>query len=88
MGAIKATGSTLAAVLDKKDSVGFIDSCFSSAGFFTKLERFDRHIDTLKRKGVKADRIYICSPNYLYDSCICFALSSDYGAGVNCSARA
>ncbi|MDY6800775.1 MAG: Gfo/Idh/MocA family oxidoreductase, partial [Bacteroidota bacterium] len=42
--------------------------------FFTEYERFDRHIDKLKRKGKKIDYVSICTPNYLHDSHIRFAL--------------
>lgn len=42
--------------------------------FFTEFERFDRHLEKLRRKGEKADYISICSPNYLHDAHIRFAL--------------
>ena len=47
MKAIKDTGNTLVAALDKNDSVGIIDSHFPNADFFVEYERFDRHIDLL-----------------------------------------
>ena len=72
--AIKETNNILLAALDKFDSVGQIDSYFPNADFFTEYERFDRHIDKLKRKGTKIDYVSICSPNYLHDSHIRFAL--------------
>jgi UDP-N-acetyl-2-amino-2-deoxyglucuronate dehydrogenase len=72
--AIKETGNNLIAALDKFDSVGIIDSYFPYADFFTEFERFDRHIDKLKRNGTKVDYVSICSPNYLHDSHIRFAL--------------
>ncbi|MFW5721652.1 MAG: Gfo/Idh/MocA family protein, partial [Bacteroidota bacterium] len=72
--AIKDTGNTLVASLDKYDCVGKIDSYFPNSDFFTEYERFDRHIDKLKRKGEKIDYVSICSPNYLHDSHIRFAL--------------
>jgi len=74
MQAIKDTGHTLVAALDKFDSVGIIDSYFPQADFFTEFERFDRHIDKLRRNGTKIDYVSICSPNYLHDSHIRFAL--------------
>lgn len=74
MKAIKETGHRLVAALDPNDSVGVIDSYFPSADFFTEFERFDRHIDKLRRKGQKVDFISICSPNYLHDAHIRFAL--------------
>jgi len=72
--AIKDTGNTLVATLDKFDCVGKIDSYFPDSDFFTEYERFDRHIDKLKRKGKKIDYVSICTPNYLHDSHIRFAL--------------
>ena len=74
--AIKETGNKLVAALDINDSVGIIDSYFPEADFFVEFERFDRHIDKLRRKGTRVDYISICSPNYLHDSHIRFALRS------------
>lgn len=74
MNAIKETGNNLIAALDKFDSVGVIDSYFPDADFFTEFERFDRHFDKIKRGGKKIDFVSICSPNYLHDSHIRFAL--------------
>ena len=76
MNAIKETGNTLVAALDPSDSVGIIDSYFPHADFFVEFERFDRHIDKLRRKGAPADYVSICSPNYLHDAHIRFALRS------------
>ena len=72
--AIKETGNNLLASLDKFDSVGRIDGFFPKSDFFVELERFDRHFDKLKRTGTKIDYVSICSPNYLHDSHIRFAL--------------
>jgi UDP-N-acetyl-2-amino-2-deoxyglucuronate dehydrogenase len=72
--AIKETGNNLAAAMDKFDSVGIIDSYFPHADFFTEFERFDRHLDKLRRQGKKVDYVSICSPNYLHDAHIRFAL--------------
>jgi UDP-N-acetyl-2-amino-2-deoxyglucuronate dehydrogenase len=72
--AIKDTGNNLLASLDKFDSVGLIDSYFPESDFFVEFERFDRHFDKLKRNGTKIDYVSICSPNYLHDSHIRFAL--------------
>jgi UDP-N-acetyl-2-amino-2-deoxyglucuronate dehydrogenase len=80
--AIKDTGNRLIAALDPFDSVGFIDSYFPEADYFSEYERFDRHIDKLKRQGITTDYISICSPNYLHDSHIRFALKS--GADAIC----
>jgi UDP-N-acetyl-2-amino-2-deoxyglucuronate dehydrogenase len=74
MRAIKDTNNNLIAALDKCDSVGIIDSFFPQADFFTEYERFDRHIDKLRRHGQKIDYVSICTPNYLHDSHIRFAL--------------
>jgi UDP-N-acetyl-2-amino-2-deoxyglucuronate dehydrogenase len=72
--AIKETGNNLLASLDKFDSVGLIDNYFPESDFFVEFERFDRHFDKLKRTGTKIDYVSICSPNYLHDSHIRFAL--------------
>jgi UDP-N-acetyl-2-amino-2-deoxyglucuronate dehydrogenase len=66
--AIKETKNNLVAALDKFDSVGIIDSYFPEADFFVEFERFDRHLDKLRRKGRSIDYLSICSPNYLHDS--------------------
>ena len=82
MKAIKETGNDLVAAFDKNDSVGIIDSYFPQAAFFTEYERFDRHLEKLKRINKKIDYIAICSPNYLHDAHIRFGLR--YGADVIC----
>jgi len=82
MKAIKDTGNTLIAALDKNDSVGILDSYFPEADFFTEFERFDRHIEKLRRKGITTHFVSVCSPNYLHDSHIRFGLR--VGANVIC----
>lgn len=82
MQAIKDTNNNLVAALDKNDSVGIIDSYFPEADFFVEYERFDRHLDLLKRKGTKIDYVSIATPNYLHDSHIRFALRQ--GASAIC----
>ena len=72
--AIKDTGNNLLASLDSFDSVGILDGYFPQSDFFVEFERFDRHFDKLKRTGTKIDYVSICSPNYLHDSHIRFAL--------------
>jgi UDP-N-acetyl-2-amino-2-deoxyglucuronate dehydrogenase len=73
--AIKETGNIVVAALDKNDSVGIIDSYFPEADFFTEFERFDRHLELLRRgEAGKVDYVTICSPNYLHDAHIRFAL--------------
>ena len=84
MQAIKATGNDLVAAVDPSDSVGIIDSYFPDSAFFTEFERFDRHLDKLQRQrgGQGVDHVAICSPNYLHDSHIRFALRA--GADAIC----
>jgi UDP-N-acetyl-2-amino-2-deoxyglucuronate dehydrogenase len=84
MQAIKATGNDLVAALDPNDSVGIIDSHFPNAEFFTEFERFDRHLDKARRagSGKQVEYVSICSPNYLHDSHMRFALRS--GADAIC----
>ncbi len=78
MKAIKDTGNILVAALDKYDGIGIIDSYFPDAEFFTEPERFDRHIDKLRRGKVnKIDYVSICTPNYLHDAHIRLALRND-----------
>lgn len=84
MQAIKATGNMLVAAYDPNDSVGIIDSHFPDADFFTEFERFDRHLDKRRRanNGGAVDFVSICSPNYLHDAHMRFALRS--GADAIC----
>ena len=82
MKAIKDTGNKLLAAVDKHDSVGILDSYFPEADFFTEFERFDRHVEKLKRQGSKTDYVAVCSPNYLHDAHIRFGLR--IGANVIC----
>ena len=80
MKAIRETGNTLLAAFDPNDSVGILDSYFPNADFFIEFERFDRHVDKLRRKGKRIDYVAICSPNYLHDAHIRFALRSNADA--------
>lgn len=80
MRAIRDTGNNLVAAFDPNDSVGVIDSHFPEANFFTEFERFDRHIDKLRRQGHRVDYVSICSPNYLHDAHIRFALRNQANA--------
>ena len=82
MKAIKDTGNNLLAAIDKHDSVGILDNYFPEADFFTEFERFERHVEKLKRLGTKIDYVTVCSPNYLHDSHIRFGLR--VGADVIC----
>jgi UDP-N-acetyl-2-amino-2-deoxyglucuronate dehydrogenase len=73
--AIKDTNNRLIAALDKFDSVGVMDSYFPHADFFTEFERLDRHIyNQTNKKNTPLDYVAICTPNYLHDSNIRFAL--------------
>eukprot|EP01030_Chromulinospumella_sphaerica_P020786 gene20786-20711_t len=80
--AIKEVGGALEVALDPNDSVGIMDSYFPQARFFTEFERFDRYIDLCRRRGEGVDFMSICSPNYLHDSNVRFALRS--GADAIC----
>ena len=82
MKAVKDTGNNLIAALDKHDSVGILDSYFPEAEFFIEFERFDRHIEKLRRLGTQTDYVAVCSPNYLHDAHIRFGLR--IGANVIC----
>ena len=84
MKAIQDTDNLLVAALDKADSVGILDSYFPDADFFTEFERFDRFVDKRSRQGDSRsiDYVSICSPNYLHDSHMRFALRS--GADAIC----
>jgi len=80
--AIKDTGNNLVAALDPFDSVGIMDSYFPNSDFFTEFERFDRHIEKIKRNGTNLDYVSICTPNYLHDAHMRFGLNR--GADVIC----
>ena len=84
MMAIKGTGQNLVAALDPSDSVGILDSFSYDVAFFTEFERFDRHAERLRRLGdeKRLHYISICSPNYLHDAHIRFALR--IGANAIC----
>lgn len=82
--AIRDTGGRLVAAVDPHDSVGLIDAYFPDAAFFTEVERFDRHLELLRR-GPEADRVQfvsVCSPNHLHDAHIRLALRT--GADAIC----
>jgi UDP-N-acetyl-2-amino-2-deoxyglucuronate dehydrogenase len=76
MKAIRDTGNRLVAAVDKSDSVGILDSYSQDISFFTEFERFDRHAEKLRRLGDENRLHYvsICSPNYLHDAHMRFAL--------------
>lgn len=74
--AIKDTGNNLVAAMDPHDSVGILDRYFPKTSFFTEFERFDRHLEKLRRthSSEKVDYLSICSPNNLHDAHIRLAL--------------
>lgn len=80
--AIHDVGGELVAAFDPSDSVGHMDSYFPKAAFFTEFERFDRYLNKLQDQGQGIDYISICSPNYLHDAHIRYALR--YGADCIC----
>ncbi len=68
--AIRDTGNRLVAAVDPNDSVGLLDHYSFDVRYFTEIERFDRHLEKLRR-GPEEGRIHyvsICSPNYLHDA--------------------
>ncbi|MFK7875704.1 MAG: Gfo/Idh/MocA family protein [Paracoccaceae bacterium] len=80
--AIKETDGQLAVAYDVNDSVGIMDSHFPDAAFFTEFERYDAHIQSLKRQGSPVQYVGICSPNYLHKSHMAATLRS--GADAIC----
>lgn len=82
MQAIKSTSNALLLAMDPNDSVGIIDSYFPEAYFCKELELFDIQSSRLAKSGTPIDYVSICSPNYLHDSHIRFALRS--GSNVIC----
>ena len=82
MKAIKETQNELIAAYDPYDGVGVMDSYFPNASFFVEFERFDRHVEKLRRSQQGLDYVSVCSPNYLHDSHIRFGLRQ--GADVIC----
>jgi UDP-N-acetyl-2-amino-2-deoxyglucuronate dehydrogenase len=74
--AIQETGNRIVAAIDPNDAVGVLDRYSYGTRYFREIERFDRHVDKLRR-GPEAERIHwitICSPNYLHDAHIRLAL--------------
>lgn len=84
MKAVTETGNRLVAAFDPNDSIGVIDGYAPEAAFFTEFERFDRFVEDLRREGDarRIDYVSICSPNYLHDAHMRFALRS--GADAIC----
>ena len=82
MRAISENGHKLVAALDPHDAVGVLDRYFLETDYFREIERFDRHLEKLKRNGEGVDYLSICSPNYLHDAHIRFGLK--LGTDVIC----
>ena len=82
MQAIKDVGGKLVAALDPHDSVGVLDRFDRETEFFTEPERFERHLEKLRREGNGIDWLTVCSPNYLHDTHIRMGLRA--GARVIC----
>ena len=80
MRAIADIGGKLVVAYDPNNFVGVMDSYFPDAYFFTEFERFDRHVDKLRRRGSAIDYAAICSPNYLHDAHCRFVLRSGIDA--------
>src|SRR5256885_14570650 len=74
--AITETGNRLVAATDPHDAVGILDRYAFDVRFFTEFERFDRHLEKLRRGSAvdRVDYLSICSPNYLHDAHIRLAL--------------
>jgi UDP-N-acetyl-2-amino-2-deoxyglucuronate dehydrogenase len=82
--AVRDTGNNLVAAADPKDSVGILDQFGYEVSFFTEIERFDRHLEKLRR-GPEENRVHyisVCSPNYLHDAHCRLAMR--VGADVIC----
>lgn len=82
--AVRDTGNNLIVAADPKDSVGILDQFGYDVSFFTEIERFDRHLEKLRR-GPEEDRVHyisVCSPNYLHDAHCRLAMR--VGADVIC----
>src|SRR5882672_6175115 len=74
--AIRDTGNRLVAAVDPHDAAGLLDQYSFDVRFFTEIERFDRHLEKLRR-GPEKDRVHyvsVCSPNYLHDAHVRLAL--------------
>ncbi len=82
--AIRDTGNRLVAAVDPHDSVGLLDAFSFETRFFTEIERFDRHLEKLRRgpEENRVEYVSICSPNYLHDAHCRLALR--VGADVIC----
>jgi UDP-N-acetyl-2-amino-2-deoxyglucuronate dehydrogenase len=82
--AIQETGNRLVAAADPHDAVGILDRFAFDVRYFNEIERFDRHLEKLRRGAAeqRVDYVSICSPNHLHDAHIRLALR--VGADVIC----
>jgi UDP-N-acetyl-2-amino-2-deoxyglucuronate dehydrogenase len=64
--------------------VGLLDQHSYDVQFFTEFERFDRHVEKLRRgpSENRIDYVSICAPNHLHDAHVRFALRA--GADAIC----
>jgi UDP-N-acetyl-2-amino-2-deoxyglucuronate dehydrogenase len=79
MKAIADTGNRLIAAADPHDAVGVLDRYSFDVRYFPEIERFDRHLERLRR-GPECDRVHwvsVCSPNYLHDAHVRLALRAN-----------
>ena len=74
--AIRDTGNRLVAAVDPHDAVGVLDQYLFDVRYFKEIERFDRHLEKLRRGPAddRVDYMSICTPNYLHDAHIRMAL--------------
>jgi UDP-N-acetyl-2-amino-2-deoxyglucuronate dehydrogenase len=84
LNAIRDTGNKLIAAVDPNDSVGILDQFFPDVRFFTEIERFDRHLEKLRRRSeeYRVHYVSVMTPNYLHDAHCRLALR--VGAHVIC----
>lgn len=82
LAAIRDVGGRLVAAVDPHDSVGVIDGYFPGAAFFSEVERFDRHLEKLRRgpDDARVHVVSVCSPNHLHDAHVRMALRVDADA--------
>ena len=68
--AIEATRNRVVAAVDPHDAVGVLDRFGFDVRFFTEYERFDRHLEKLRRgpEDQQVHYVSVCAPNYLHDA--------------------
>src|SRR5437762_12769387 len=65
MKAMQVVGGNLNEVCDMNDPVRILDSYLPDRNFFTGVDRFDQHVNKLRRRGDNVDYMFVCSPNDL-----------------------